>query len=365
MPGSPGASRATGLPDLSRSLGRVLLALAIGAAGGWLFKWLTMPLPWMLGSMAFCTLAAVMGAPIRAPVLIRPYMIVVVGIMLGSGYRPEMLDRAGDWLGSLTLLLAYIVVVGGAGLAYFRLFSRYDPTTAYFCAMPGGFNEMVMMGAEMGGDERKIALTHASRVLIVVFTVPLWLRLTGQLDIAARMSLSVGIGQVSPGDYLLLAACALGWPLAARLRLPAASLVGPMLLSAALHLGGATESQPPTIIVNLAQLFIGTTVGCRFVGSGKAEVGQALAIGAGLATLMLALTALFSYVVAGLTGTDFPVAVLAFSPGGLAEMALVGLALGVDVAFIATHHVVRIFLVIMLAPPAIRLWQRFRAGENR
>jgi uncharacterized membrane protein AbrB (regulator of aidB expression) len=39
-------------------------------------------------------------------------------------------------------------------------------------------------------------------------------------------------------------------------------------------------------------------------------------------------------------------------------MALIGLALGVDVAFIAPHHVIRIFLVILLAPTVIRLWRR-------
>jgi len=340
------------------SLGRVALALGIGVLGGWFFTLLTMPLPWMLGSMAFCTVAAVMGVPIRAPVLVRPYMIVVVGVMLGSGYSPEMLERVAQWMTSLAMLGAYVVVVGGVGLAYFRLFTRYDPVTSYFCAMPGGFNEMVMMGAEMGGDERKIALTHACRVLLVVFTVPLWLRLTGQLDIMDRMSVGVGLGDVAPVDYLLLATCGLGWPIAAKLRLPAAMLVGPMLLSGALHLSGLTASQPPMVIVNLAQLFIGTTVGCRFTGAAPREVTHALGIGAGLAAIMLILTALFAYAIVTLTGTPFPVAVLAFSPGGLAEMALVGLALGVDVAFIATHHVIRIFLVIMLAPPVIRLWRR-------
>lgn len=339
-------------------LGRVILALGIGAAGGWVFALLTMPLPWMLGSMAFCTVAAVVRAPISPPARIRPYMIVVVGIMLGSGYSPAMLDRIGDWLASLAMLWVYVMVVGGAGLAYFRVFARYDPVTSYFCAMPGGFNEMVMMGTEMGGDERKIALTHATRVLLVVFTVPLWLRLTGQLDIVDRMAVGVGLTDVAVQDYLLLAACALGWPIASRLRLPAAQLVGPMLLSGALHLSGLTESQPPTLIVNLAQLFIGTTVGCRFTGAAAREVLRALGLGSGLAALMLVMTAAFSYAIAFVTGTPFSVAVLAFSPGGLAEMALVGLALGVDVAFIATHHVVRIFLVILLAPATIRLWER-------
>ena len=43
------------------------LALAIAAAGGFLFVRLKLPLPWMLGAMTFCTAAALLRAPIRAP----------------------------------------------------------------------------------------------------------------------------------------------------------------------------------------------------------------------------------------------------------------------------------------------------------
>ncbi len=36
-------------------------------------------------------------------------------------------------------------------------------------------------------------------------------------------------------------------------------------------------------------------------------------------------------------------------------MTLIALALGVDPAFVSTHHVVRIFLVVILAPMAFKL----------
>ena len=46
---------------------RFLFALLVGAMGGWLFAWAGLPLPWMLGSMVACTLAALMRAPVAAP----------------------------------------------------------------------------------------------------------------------------------------------------------------------------------------------------------------------------------------------------------------------------------------------------------
>lgn len=341
------------------SIARIALAIAIGAVGGLVFSRLGLPLPWMLGAMAFCTVAAVMGAPIEAPARIRPIMVMVLGIMLGSGFTPSVLEQAGEWLVSLALLALYIAVTAALALPYFRKVAKLDPVTAYFCAMPGGFNEMVMVGTAMGGDERRIALIHASRVLLVVFTVPVLFQWTGSLGAMDRSTLGVGVADVTMSGMLILAACGvIGWPLASRLRLPAAALVGPMLLSAALHLTGVTESRPPREIVNLAQLFIGTTVGCRFIGTATREVVHALLTGAGLTVIMLVVTAAFALLVGPVAGTSFPVAVLAFAPGGLAEMALVGLALGVDTAFIATHHIVRIFLVVTLAPVIFRLTGR-------
>ncbi len=51
---------------------------------------------------------------------------------------------------------------------------------------------------------------------------------------------------------------------------------------------------------------------------------------------------------------------LAFAPGGLAEMSLIAIAINADAAFVATHHVVRIFLIVVLAPLAFRLTRRRR-----
>lgn len=49
---------------------------------------------------------------------------------------------------------------------------------------------------------------------------------------------------------------------------------------------------------------------------------------------------------------------LAFAPGGVAEMSLVALALGIDAAYVATHHVVRIFIIVVAAPLLFRLVRR-------
>ena len=55
-------------------------------------------------------------------------------------------------------------------------------------------------------------------------------------------------------------------------------------------------------------------------------------------------------VLAQATGLDWRPIVLAYAPGGLAEMSLIALSLGIETAFVATHHIIRIGLIVVVAP---------------
>jgi len=334
-------------------------ALAAGAVGALAAQAISLPLPWMLGSMCACTLLAILKAPIKGPLPLRPVMIMVLGVMLGSGFTPSMMERAGEWAASLAMLGAYIIVVGALAYPYFRKVGGYDRVTAYFSAMPGGLTEMMLVGASLGGDDRRIVLTHASRILLAVLAIPIFFRLTTDIDMTDRSRFGVSITEVPLPDYAILIACGVvGLPLAKLMRLPAALLVGPMLVSAAVHLSGLTVAQPPREIVNLAQWIIGTVIGCRFVGVHRREILRVINLSIGSTAMMLAVTALFAMLLHWAVGARIDTVVLAYAPGGLAEMSLVALALGTDVAFVATHHVVRIMLVVIAAPAVFKWFSR-------
>ena len=69
---------------------------------------------------------------------------------------------------------------------------------------------------------------------------------------------------------------------------------------------------------------------------------------------MLGIAAAFADIVSHLLGLPMYALLLAISPGGLAEMSLVALALDVDTAFVATMHLVRIVLIVTFAPAFFR-----------
>jgi membrane AbrB-like protein len=218
---------------------------------------------------------------------------------------------------------------------------------------------MIALSDQLGGDQRRVSLIHGARLLFIVSTIPFIARIFGYQPAPWPSSLSV---VVDPGDLALLAApSGLGYLLARRLRLPAATFVGPLLGSAAAHLAGWIETEPPYLLMACAQLVLGSAVGARFTGTPLALIGRTLLLGAGATMLMLLITLAFGAALHPLTGYSLTLLLLAFIPGGLTEMSLIALAMGVDPAFVVTHHGVRVFLVVLIALPAFA-WLK-RAGR--
>ncbi|MGO1120767.1 AbrB family transcriptional regulator [Rhodovibrionaceae bacterium A322] len=334
----------------------ICLALVLGALGGYMAFLLRIPLPWMIGSMLVTTVAALSGAPIAQAPPLRTAMIIVLGVMLGSGFTPEILDSLDRWSISLAAVALYILVSTGLGYLYFTRLCRHDPVTSYFSAAPGGLSEMIAVGSEMGGDGRVISLMHTLRILLVVMTLPLALRWLNDLNAADQPLPGPDLSSVGLLDMAALVACGVVGYFAARaLRVPAAAVVGPMVVSATVHLMGLTDAKPPFEIVAAAQVAVGAAIGARFSGTALSLVLKSLKQAVGATVILLAITLIFSLALSFLIDEQLEALILAFAPGGLAEMSLIAIALQADAAFVATHHIVRIFLIVILAPLTFKL----------
>ena len=55
---------------------------------------------------------------------------------------------------------------------------------------------------------------------------------------------------------------------------------------------------------------------------------------------------------------------LALSPGGVTEMSLMALALNQDTAFVTTHHVARIALIVTIGPAVYAVLKRVLKRET-
>jgi hypothetical protein len=335
-------------------------SLAIGSIGGAVFFALNLPLAWMMGSMLLMTALAVRGYNLQVDPNLRKIMTAILGVMLGSSFSPETVTSLSLWGNGLAVLGVTVILTMITIYAYFRRVGGFDPVTAYFSSAPGGFNVMYEVGEANGGDGRKIALIHATRVLMLVMTVPIAFRY-GVQDIPAGahdVPSLLGDWEQPVGYAWLLLAAVGGYVLGYLVRLPAYHLMGPMLVAAAFEMGGLTDVTLPMGLVYAAQLVIGTSIGLRFLGTTLQEIRHIILLSCGSTAIMIALATSLAFITSSYVGVSIPGLVLALSPGGLAEMSLVALALGIDVAFVSIMHVIRIAVIIAVVPLIYPLFDR-------
>lgn len=333
--------------------------LALGIPGGALFYLLNLPLPWMLGAMAATTIAAIAGVRVALMPSLRMIFVAILGVMLGSAFTPDVVQGLAIWVGSFAWLGLYVVVATALVWLFYRRMARYDAATAYFSAAPGGLNEMILAGGALGGDEARISMSHAARVLIAIFALSFGYRWFGHYTPVT--SATSYAGNIAWHEWAILTACGvIGYVGARLLRIPAYALVGPMVLSAIVHAAGITQSRPPVWLVAAAQIVVGAMVGTRFDGVSLRIVAKAVVLAAVATAVLLVLAAVFGQAVEATLGIPFSAALLAFAPGGLAEMSLIALSLQVDAAYVSSHHIVRIFMIVLAAPFVFRLLSRDR-----
>jgi membrane AbrB-like protein len=204
---------------------------------------------------------------------------------------------------------------------------------------------------------RALALIHATRVLVIVTLTPFLIGLIWHLPLDRPPGAPAA--EIPWHELALMAGAAvLGWKGAERIGLFGAAILGPMLLTALLSLSGLIAHRPPAEALTVAQFFIGLSVGVRYVGITLRELRIDVAASIGYCIALAAVTLLFVEAIV-LAGLAPPLdAFLAFAPGGQAEMMVLALIAGADLAFVVTHHVIRIVLVITLAPVVARLSPR-------
>lgn len=328
-----------------------VISAAIGAAAFWA---LGLPLPFLFGPMAACLIAALLGAPLKGLGQISVAARTILGVAVGASITPELLHNLPLMAASVAFIPVYIALIALVGVPFFHRLFGFDPVTAFYAAMPGGLQDMVIFGQAAGGNVRTLSLVHATRVLIIVTIAPIVLvKLYG-----APLSNPIGAPATTIPLHelgLMAVAALIGWKGGEKIGLFGASILGPMIVAAIFSLSGLIHMRPPKEAILIAQYFIGMGIGVYYVGVTLRELRQVVASGVAFVLILAVLAATFTEIVT-LAGFSAPVeAFLAYAPGGQAEMTVLAIVAGADLGFVITHHLVRIILVITGAPIAARL----------
>ncbi|MEM7743429.1 MAG: AbrB family transcriptional regulator [Pseudomonadota bacterium] len=351
-------------PNLPDAKGWAVWAIVvlIGVVGGALASLVGAPLPWLLGAMVATALALaidpkVAGRSLAFPQSPRMAFVTVIGVAIGGTAKPEMWSEIGGWWPSLLTVLVFVGVAQLVNYQIFRRIAGYDPPTAYYCATPGGLIESVQLGEEAGGNAALLTVQHFSRITITVSIVPLiyWAMRGEAVGSAAGVSMENGT-TIGILDVAILAGCAVfgGWG-GRRVGLPAAIITGPILLSALAHATGITSAQLPDWLISVAQLVVGIGLAMRFRGMTRPLLIQGISLGLLTVSVMLGIGAGLALLLDISGDHAFQVLLMCYAPGGVVEMGLIALSLGVSPMMVTLHHIIRIGFTVT-AVPLIARW---------
>jgi membrane AbrB-like protein len=352
------------LVDLSAAARRLwpyVVGMAIGIAGAITFIVLNLPLPWFLGSLTATMIMAVVGVRFSAPKPLQIPMRAVLGVAVGTAFTPALVARAASMLPSLLLLVPWVLVIMALGTWAFARIAGFDRKTALFASVPGGLTDMVALAEESGANVRAITLIQLTRICLIVFLVPVWLIRHDGFDVAGQASSGrFGILETPPVDLaVLIALGAFGYLAAKHIGFAGPAVVGPMVLSALVHMLGLTEAHVPREVMIIAQVTLGVLLGVQFRGLTLTEFRTTMIWGLAFSAVLLALTLAVTEAVFRAFGFTYPPTLLAYAPGGQAELNLLAYALRLDVAFVALHHLVRLAICIL----GVQIW--LRASDTR
>lgn len=338
------------------------VTFGIAAIGASVFHALALPLPFLFGPMAAGLIAALAGVQLRGFGQVSVAARTILGVAVGASVTPALFALLPTMAASVALVPVYILIIAGIGVPFFRHVWGLDAPTAYYAAMPGGLQDMVIFGAEAGGDPRTLSLIHATRVLIIVTLAPVLL--VGLYDVGLDNPLGAPAGDLPTRELVLMSLAALvGWKGGVKIGLFGASILGPLIVTAALSLGDVIHTRPPREAIYVAQFLIGAGISTHFVGVTVYELRRVVSAGVAYVLILALLAAVFSQIVVHF-GLGHPVeAFIAFAPGGQAEMTVLAITTGADLGFVIVHHLTRIVLVITGAPIVAAMLGRSRPQD--
>jgi membrane AbrB-like protein len=331
-----------------------LATIAAGLVGGVAALYAKVPLPFFLGAMMSSAIYAMFAPSLISP-RFRNIVIAVLGVLIGSEFTIPFLHAVVENFTSLAFIIPYTLIATAIIFTMLLRTTSLDLTTAYFSAVPGGVQEMTMLGTDRGGSEATLAVHHSLRVTLVIIIVSLVFSFaSGYQAIAVAVAAA---RPLAPLDYGWIAAMAIGGLLLGRvLHLPAPFILGPLIVSAIVHLAGVTDVKPDFGLVAFAQVVAGASIGTQFSSFPRRDLVMAGLTAVKISVALILFTMLFVWGVSHMLTQPFPQMLLAYAPGGLGEMGLIALSAGSDAAFVSTGQIFRYFLVVTFAAPCYGLF---------
>lgn len=355
-----------------------IMFLLISGAGGFLLSLTGLSIGWMVGTLLVSGWLGI-GFPKFTRTLIRTGETgrvwlrtgqVLLGVQMGRQVNASVIRVFRE--NGLLILLMILLSIFLALLTGFMLyrFSRSDLVTSLYATTPGGLSSMIGIAEDAGANQAVVSVIQTLRVILVVSSIPVALSLwIGAGSGSVTAGSAIPEGSLFPGLAFAVGLSAVCIFLGRKIHMPAPWLIGSMIgTSAAQILLSMTSMHEAGIwwhqdLIILAQVLIGAAVGSRLSREMFVGLGQITLIGLIGSIALTSCMIIFALIVSHFTGVAKITSILAFAPGGIAEMAATSVVLHADAAFVVSCQVLRVLTICIVLPPFFTLFLRRRAAH--
>lgn len=330
---------------------QILLTLACALAVGILLDRIHMPGGMMVGAVIGACALGVITQQANMPSPAKTIAQIIAGAFIGSGIkRDEVREMRTIVKPALILLPCLLAVNIAAGLLVFKT-GTMDLLTALMCCTPGGISDIPMIAADMGADASVVVVMQFVRMVMGIGVFPLMIRFIAGAGSEVHGEKKIKVKTKFEAKHVLatLAVATVCGLIGKASPVPSGTM-GFATLGSIIFACLYEKAQIPRRLRKCAQLLSGAYVGASV---GLAELQRLGTLGVPVLILIASYTlACFGigFLLTRAGCFNRAEGMLAATPAGASDMALISADLGVQNAKLIVLQVLRLITVVLLFP---------------
>lgn len=337
-------------------------SIAIGTVGGFIASHTMLPMPWLLGALLANLLFTFTKYKVSFDKKIFLPVLLVIGVIIAGSFNISLLYKIHLWIFS-SIAMIICTIIGSILVAlYFHKVCKFGKLISILAGLPGAFVVIISTLHEITKNKKKqaeVIIPQATRVLFIVLFIPfIFVTQIGYQEIKIISEHHDYNTRYFLELIFLLIVSQLVSMLFGKFKIPSAPILAAMIAAGFFYTLEITTAKFPSIFIIIAFIFLGSALGCRLNGLKIKDIVFYSFHGAIISIILLALAALFAYLLKIWFHFDFLATFLSFAPGGLHEMVIISAAYDIDPLFVSYHHFLRMFFIIFSLPFILKFFKK-------
>lgn len=339
---------------------RVLLTIIVALIVGYIFLKLKVPGGMMIGSIIGVSILNIFTGSAEMLPEGKVAAQIIAGAFIAAGLEKSDLKRLKSIVKPAIILIFGMLILNIISGFLIYLLSPLDLVTSFMCAVPGGISDIPIISEEMGADSSKVAVMQFIRLIFGIGVFPSIISKVSKLKYFKEEEIKEDIYKrtVTSSDsvfnllmtILIASICGIfgKWT-----GIPSATLVFSMIGTITFKLTTNRVSMPRWMR-RLAQMLSGAYIGSTIEMSQLIEMKYLVVPAIILILGYMVACFIIGSLIHKKTNMRMDEAMLAATPAGASDMALISADIGIESADVVVLQIIRMLAVISIFPQVIR-----------